>query len=376
MNLNEIREEIDAIDRQMVALFMRRMDCARQVAEYKLENGMPIFHPEREKQVLDRVEQSAGCYGSSARQLYAAIMELSRALQHDLLGSGEALFHHIQSAEREIPFRSSDISLCCFGVGGSYTHQAAQTFFPHVTPSFCPTFQEVFSAIQDDQADFGIVPIENSSAGSVTDVYDLMLRYRFSIAAELHLPVCHCLAAAPGISIDDITTVYSHPQALAQCSEMLHARGWKKQEAPSTAAAASMAAESSDRHSAVICSEQAAELYGLNILQKGFQNDPMNRTRFLVISKRLYIAPDANKISLCFSLPHTTGSLYNVLCRFAADGLNLTKIESRPICGKAFEYLFYLDFIGHVSEKRTLALLRALSDELPEFSFLGNYPGG
>ena len=373
MNLNDIRNEIDSIDTRLVKLFSRRMECSRSVAEYKLENGMKIFDPERELKVLEKVENNAGKYGPSARQLYSTILELSRSLQHELLGSGEKLRNVIVSAKKDIPYDSSDLKLACFGVPGTYTGRACADVFPNAGPVFYPSFQEVFAAIQRDDAQFGVVPIENSTAGSVTEVYDLMLKYRYYIVSAVHISIDHCLAAKKGTRLEDITKVYSHRQALLQCSDFLRARGLWHEEYRSTAAAALMTAQSESSSIAAICSREAAREYGLEVLLSGFQNDPNNMTRFMVISKDLYIENDADKISLCFSLPHRTGSLYNVLCRFAADGLNLTKIESRPKPGTEFEYMFYLDFSGNMNNQNTLPLMRALSDELVDFSFLGNY---
>ncbi len=372
MSLQPIREEIDRIDRQIIALFMKRMECSQKVAEYKRENGMSILNTEREQVVLDKAAQEAGIYGDAARQLYTAILELSRSLQHDLLDSGEALKHEICAAETELPCQDSKV--VCFGVPGTYAHQAAIKAFPDCTPDFCASFQDVFSAIRSGEADFGIVPIENSSAGSVMDVYDLMLKYRFHIALAVDIPVNHVLAAKKGAVVSALKQVYSHPQALTQCSDFFRSRRHLSAESYlSTAAAAKMVSESDDTAIAAICSEQAAQKYGLEILMRGFQNAPHNTTRFIVISQKLYIPPDAEKISLCFSLPHTTGSLYSILCRFAANGLNLTKIESRPMPQSSFEYLFYLDFTGNISHPKTLQLMGALSEELQEFSFLGNF---
>ena len=374
MSLKPIRDEIDEIDNQLIHLFTKRMECSKKVAQYKLENGMPIFNPEREKQILDSVEEKAGVYGGSARLLYSTIMELSRALQHDMLGRGNTLKNEIFTADTSVPFSSDSVRIACFGAAGAYAHQAAKKVFPYAEPKFYSPFKEVFKAIQNGEADFGVIPIENSSAGSVTAVYDLMLKYRFHIAAAADIPVNHCIAAKKGTLPENIKTIYSHEQALSQCSDFLNSRpAIEAKEYVSTAQAAKMVSESDDCSIAAICSEEAAETYGLDILLRGFQNNPNNCTRFIVISKKIYIEPDADKISLCFALPHVTGSLYSTLCRFAAHGLNLTKIESRPIYGKSFEYLFYLDFAGSISNKETINLLCALSDELVEFSFLGNY---
>ena len=373
MELSEIRAEIDEADRQLIAAFTKRMDCSKRVAEYKHENGMPVFDPERERLILDIAEKQAGSYGYSARLLYSTIMELSRALQHDMLGSGEELNNSVLGAKRIVPFDDDSLRVVCFGVNGTYAHRAERKLFGSREPRFCSSFHDVFTALNANEADFGIAPIENSSAGSVTDVYDLMLRYRFYIAAAVDIPIDHCLAAKKGCAAENIKTVLSHPQALAQCSEYIRAKGLETKQMISTGAAAMTVAQSSETDTAAICSEEAAEKYGLDILLRGFQNAPDNTTRFIVISKELYIEDEADKISLCFSLPHTTGSLYNILCRFAAEGLNLTKIESRPKADTPFEYMFYLDFTGSIRSKGTLALMRALSDELADFSFLGNY---
>ncbi len=374
MSLKPIRDEIDQIDQQLIELFRRRMECSKKVAQYKLENGMQIFNPERESQVLDNVEEKAGEYGGSARLLYSSIMELSRALQHDMLGSGSVLKNRICAAEPLIPYNDSDVRVACFGVAGTYAHKAAMKVFPNCRPLFYSPFKSVFEAISNGEADFGVIPIENSSAGSVTAVYDLMLRHRYYIAAAADIQVDHCLAVKKGDDISRITRVYSHEQALSQCSDFLNAHpDIEAKEFVSTAQAAKMVAESDEEGLAAICSENAAEEYGLEIIKRGFQNNPNNTTRFIVISKKMFIEPDADKISLSFALPHVTGSLYSTLCRFAAHGLNLTKIESRPRFGKKFEYFFYLDFTGSTADKNILNLLCALSDELVEFSFLGNY---
>lgn len=371
MNLQDIRREIDEIDSELIELYKRRMNCSRQVAEYKIKNGMPVFNPEREEQVLDSVEEHAGKYGASARQLYSTIMALSRSLQYELLGSGEALRRDIENAADHIPFNSSDIKPACFGMPETYTHHAVKKIFPESEPVFYPTFSEVFDALSDNETSFAVLPIENSSAGSVTEVYDLLLKHRYYIVACIELPVKHCLAALPGTSLEDISTVVSHPQALSQCSDFVRSMGFSHTAYTSTAASAERVSEGGNKHQAAICSPEAAEKYGLTVLCTDFQNSPLNATRFIVISRRLYIDPCADRISLCFSLPHKTGSLYSILLRFAANGLNLTKLESRPIADKPFEYCFYLDFIGSAKDPSTRSLLCALSVELTDFSFLG-----
>ena len=373
MSLKPIREEIDKIDEQLAELFAKRMECSRKVAEYKIEHGMEVVNRAREAEVIESAAEKAGVYGNSARQLYSTILELSRALQYDITGGGDQLKNEIYAAEKSVP-REERVRVVCFGVEGTYANTASMKAFLNGMINFYSTFQDVFSAICSGEAEFGIVPIENSSAGSVTEVYDLMLKYRLYISLAIDIPVDHVLAVKKGTHISDIRKIYSHQQALYQCSHFF--RNYSNIAAQtylSTAAAAKMASESEDMTIGAICSEEAAEKYGLDIIMRGFQNNPNNKTRFIVISKKLYISDDSQKISLCFSLPHKTGSLHSVLCRFAANGLNLTKIESRPIIGTDFEYMFYLDFTGNIADKNTLKLICALSEELSEFSFLGNF---
>lgn len=372
MTLGEIRNEIDAVDQQLLSLFLRRMDCARQVAEVKAREGLPVLNTGREQEILDRVGHDGGEYGGAAKILFATLMDVSRALQHDALGGGEALRRLVNQAPGRLPGLSG-CRVACPGVSGSYSHQAASLFFPQGNLEFYTRFHDVFAAVQAGDADFGVVPVENSSAGSVIDVYDLILQYRFFIVGASDLPIHHYLAAKPGARLADIDTVYSHPQGLAQCSEFLGNGEYRVCEYSNTAAAAKMVSALACPTAAAICSQQAVEEYGLQILSGEIQNVSNNCTRFIVIAKEPCIPEDADKISLCFSLPHTTGSLYRTLARFALHGLNLTKIESRPIPDKSFEYFFYLDFSGNVRNPEVLSLLCSLSDELPCFSFLGNY---
>jgi chorismate mutase/prephenate dehydratase len=366
MTLEEIRREIDKIDAQLLPLFLRRMECTEKVAAVKREAGLPVRNEEREQQILDDAARKARKYGGEARILYSALLALSRAAQHRLLGAGSELREAVRAASTRLPRVET---AACLGQSGSYSHEALQRFCPQAVPLFCNDFPSVFEAVADGKAEICVLPIENSSAGSVGEVYDLMLHYRFSILGALGLPVRHCLASSER-SLAAVHTVYSHPQALRQCSKFLAAHEWEVLPCSSTSDAAE-AAEASG--TAAICSRCAAEEHGLNILAKEIQNVSGNRTRFLAVGKKMILTPDADKISVCFALPHRTGTLSGVLTRFAAAGLNLTKIESRPIPGKTFEYDFYLDFAGSVRDDATLDLLCALHDELPRFTFLGNY---
>ena len=367
--LGEVRREIDQIDSQLLPLFLRRMDCSQRVAALKKEAGAPVFNAQREGEILERVRREAGEYGPEAAALYASIMAVSRGRQHRLLAGGGPLRELERTAARTMPEVPEGV--VCQGVAGAYSHQAAQALFPKAAITFAPSWKQVFQQVAAGLAQFGVLPVENSAAGSVNGVYDLILQYRFYIVGATAVSVEHCLAAWDPAA--PVTAVISHPQALAQCSEFIEERGWRQIEATNTAAAAKLVAEKRPAGTAAICSLEAAERYGLAVLAQGVQNEKDNRTRFVVISKEPIFPEDANKISLCFSIPHTPGALYGVLERFAGAGLNMTKIESRPIPGSAFEYDFYLDFTGNIHQPQPLELLCALHDELPRFSFLGNY---
>ncbi len=364
MTLEETRTKIDEIDSKLLPLFEARMDCSREVAEIKKEKGIPILNEAREQAILDKVYEKAHTYKSEAKVLYSAIMSISRGLQHELLSSGQELRNVLQNAE-EPPLSASEVAV--FGAPGSFSHEASKRLLPGATPLFYSTFPEIFQAVAEGKAPFGILPVENSSAGSVEQVYDLILKYRFYIVGAETLYIHHCLCGEKGKNFEK---VYSHPQALSQCSELIAEKGLRACPCSSTAEAPLLAKEEGQ---AAICSAEAAEKAGLPILLRDIQNNSNNCTRFIQISRKLYIPQNAEKISLCFSLPHVTGSLNAVLARFAQAGLNLTKIESRPIPGSRFEYDFYLDFSGNVRELHTLNLLCSLSAELPRFSFLGNY---
>ena len=369
--LSEIRVEIDEIDNQMLDLFKRRMDCAREVGCYKKEKGLPILNRQREDEILADVQEKGGAYGTAARMLFADIMELSRALQYNIIGSGQALREEILHA-REMP-PTDDITVAYQGIKGANSFEAAQALFPDAVLSERKTFEDVFDAVDRDEAAFGVLPVENSTAGSVSAVYDLILKHRFYIVGALDRRIEHCLAGLRQSTLEDIEIVWSHPQALSQCAHYLEQRRLTAVSKANTAVAARDVAREKRLNVAAICTPGAAKEYGLRILDTGLQDDPFNTTRFIVISKQLIISEDANKISLCFSLPHVKGSLYNLLCRFNSLGLNLTKIESRPAKGRDFEYLFYLDFTGSVRSDNVIDLLSRLGEELPEFSFLGNY---
>ena len=370
-DLGQIRNEIDSIDKQLIDLFKRRMDCAKAVGEYKKENNIPVLNQARENEILDKVQEMGGEYGTFARLLYSNIMELSRALQHTIMGSGKALKDDILNASTQM--ETTNIKVAYQGIKGANGHEAVLRLFPKSIPTNYKTFSDVFDAVDKGEVSYGVLPVENSNAGSVSSVYDLILKHRFYIVGALDLPIDYCLGGLKQAEFTDIEKVWSHPQSLSQCSNYIAKHNFESTPCSNTAIAARDVAREKRLNVAAICSYKAAEEYGLKILDNHLQDSKENTTRFIVISKKLYIPENADKISLCFGLPHVTGSLYSVLCRFNSLGLNLTKIESRPMLSDGFEYLFYLDFTGNVRSENVLNLLCALSEELPDFSFFGNY---
>lgn len=376
MELNEIRREIDGIDSKIIELLCKRLDCAVRVADYKAANNIPVLNEKRENEIINRVKSECdgykSGYGGAAALVFAAMTDASRAVQHGRIGGGAGLRSRINNAKREL-LHPQKARVVCQGVRGAYSEQAAQRLFTGITPAFVDTFADVFAAVEAGHADYGILPVENSWAGSVNEVYDLVMKHRFSIVAAATIPVEHCLLALPGADPKKLSVVYSHPQGLEQCAESIAARGLEARPYINTAAAARMVAQSGDCTICAIASRLAAELYNLEIIESNIQTVKENSTRFIAISRELIIPEDANKISLIFSLPHVTGSLYRTLARFSVAGLNLTKLESRPSRMGAFRYNFYLDFEGALNDVSTVDLLCALSEDMPAFSFLGNY---
>ncbi len=376
MDLLELRNEIDKLDDELLPLLLKRMDISRQVAEYKVQNGIPVLNEQRELEILEDVASKCGEQGEVIKTVFSAIMDASRALQHKIIGGGEELRNLISNAKCEKNLTANGEPIACQGVQGAYSGEAAKALFPDSPIDFHKQFEDVFEAVNQNKARFGIIPVENSTAGSVHESYDLIMKYKFFIVGAYDLRVDHCLCAKPGVKFEDIENVYSHTQALSQCNIFLKNFDFTGITFSNTAAAAKFVSESEKNNIAAICSESAAKKYGLKIIRKGIQNVTNNTTRFIVISKELVIDEDAEKISLIFSAPHRTGSLYRVLGRFSMTGLNLTKLESRPVANGRFDYYFYVDILGSVRDEQTLDLLCALSDELPEFSFLGNYYEG
>ena len=367
MELPQIRQEIDRIDAELLRLLCARMDCAQKVAEVKQQTGTPVLNAAREEEILQRVAEKAGRYGGAARVVYTDLLSESRGLQYAYLQADTPLRRAITSA----PEAPGEIrAAACLGGAGSYSHEALLNLCPGASPVFFSDFGDIFRSVARGETDAGIVPVENSTAGSVSGVYALLMQYRFSIIAAQTRGVRHCLANRSG-DPRDIRAVYSKEIALRQCSQKLEALGLPLKETASTSEAAAFAAAHPE--AAAVCSRAAAKENGLHIVEHDFQNAEQNRTRFVVFQKALSISPDAQKIAVSFHIPHRTGSLNAVLSRFAAAGMNLTKIESRPTEEPGFQYEFYLDFTGNVHTPAVLELLCALDEELPRFAFLGNY---
>lgn len=379
--LEGYRQEIDRIDGELVKLFLERMAVTGKVGEYKQRAGIPVLDAGREKQVI---AAKTALTDDPARKadiaaLYESIMAISRRQQRHLVregaeDAGYAAWLADLARAREPVARPRVVYQ---GEPGCYSEEAAAGFFgDDVDSRGLAWFTDVFAALERGEADYAVVPVENSSTGSIRQVYDLMAQYRYSIVGEWQVKVEHCLMALPGVELDQIQTVYSHEQGLMQCEKYLDAhRDWKRVPTLDTAGSAKLVAETGDRTAAAICSRRAARLYGLNILAEGVNYNSMNHTRFAVVSPVPELRTGRDKISAMFRLPHQSGSLHEILTIFAVQGLNLLKIESRPIPGHGWEYLFFLDFTGDLSMDGMDGVLHELSQLAAEFRILGNYKG-
>ncbi len=376
MDLGECRKEIDQINNEMLELFIKRMEISKAVAEYKLENSLPILNHARERDILHDMTVKAGeKYGNYVKVLYSVLLDLSRSYQSALMSGStsvsDAITGTLESSPKLLP---KNTEVACQGTEGAYSQIAADKLFGLEKIKYYKTFEDVFKAVRDGVCSYGVLPIENSTYGTVVEVYDLMKKYSFQIVRAVRLPIRHALLAPNGVRLEDIREVISHPQALGQCGEFFSSHpDIKVTTGVNTALSAEYVAGSGRRDIAAIASPECAELYGLTVLSKDIQNAAINTTRFICISKDACIFPGANKISIMLTLPHTPGSLYNTLAKFTAQGLNLTKLESRPIAGTDFEAQFYFDFEASPYDKNVLALLDDLSRDCESFSFLGAY---
>ena len=374
----EIRAEIDSIDDQIADLYLRRVRAASAIVEAKRAAGKPIHDPARERTILARVADRLGPdLAGDAALLFNTLFSLSRARQRRLMSGEGGLEGTVRDAiARTPPDFPLQATVACQGTEGAYSQLAACTLFKIPTLLFFNTFEDVFNAVEKGMCRYGVLPIENSSAGSVTAVYDQMVRHRFRIVRAVRQRIAHVLLAPPGVAFEDIREVTSHAHALAQCTDFLRANpSLRRIPAANTAVAARNLAASGRRDLAVIASRACADLYGLSVLRDDVSDARLNYTRFICISKELEIYPDSRKFSIMMSLPHRPGSLGGVLSRFTAIGVNLTKLESRPIPGMDFEFLFTFDFEARPGDDAVLKLLSELAGdpEIERFSFLGAY---
>ena len=376
MELNELRLQIDQIDDQLVALFGERMEVAAKIADCKKQNGTPIYVPARERAKLQDVANKAGPeMANFTRVLYSMLFELSRSYQSKRSREISPLYNEITHAIENTPklFPQAPM-VACQGVEGAYSQIACEKIFRDPFILYFRDFEGVFNAIEQDMCQYGVLPIENSTAGSVKKVYDLMIRHNFSIVRTFRLKVDHNLLANPGATLSDIKEVYSHEQALNQCSDFL-------QTIPNvnivpmvnTAVAAETVAKSGRNDVAALSSRACAELYGLDCLAASVQDEGNNRTRFICISKNLEIYPGADKTSIMMILPHRPGSLYKVLARLYTLGINVTKLESRPIPDREFEFMFYFDLETSIYSEEYVQLICELDELCEEFKYLGSY---
>lgn len=376
MDLTQYRAEIDRIDDALVKLFTERMQISAQIADYKKEHDLPILHPGREREKLQDVAEKAGTdMANYTRVLYSMLFELSRSYQSKRTGATTALHGRIADAIENTPklFPQSPM-VACQGVEGAYSQIACEKMIKNPFILYFKNFDGVFSAIDKGLCQYGILPIENSTAGSVKKVYDLMIRYNFSIVRTFRLKIDHNLLAARGASLDSIREIYSHEQAINQCSEFLSSmQNVKIIPVENTAVAAEMVAKSGRTDVAAISSRSCAELYGLNSLAASIQDKGNNRTRFICISKNLEIYPGADKTSIMMVLPHRPGSLYRVLARLYTLGINVTKLESRPIPDREFEFMFYFDLETSIYSEEFVQLMCELDELCEEFKYLGSY---
>ena len=378
MELSEIRKEIDAVDEEMTKLFVRRMACADQVAEAKRGTGKPVLDPGREREILAKVAERVGpALESEGKLLFSTLLSVSRGRQRAQLADDGMFAKTMAEAMSATPaIFPSKANVACPGAAGGYSQQAAVAFVMFPSFFYFRDFESVFTAVEEGMCEYGVLPIENSTAGSVTQVYDLMAKHDFKIAKALKLRIRHVLLAPKGVKLADVKEIASHPQAIAQCAEFLKAhQGVRTVPASNTAAAAAELAKSGRKDAAVIASRECAELYGLDILADDISDTTSNFTRFICISRKTEIYPDANKFSLMMSLSHRPGSLADILIRFGAVGVNLTKLESRPVPGSDFEFRFIFDFEASPHDVRVVKLLSSLASdpEVEHFTFLGAY---
>ena len=376
MEIDEYRKEIDAIDNQMVSLLMERMNRSADIAAYKQAHHLPVSDRTREREILNRVADLADeDMANYVKVFYSTIFDLSKSYQTRVIAPNGRIAADIQTAlantANQFPERAV---VACQGIEGAYSQMACDKLFALPNIQYFRHFEGVLQAVQSGMCQYGILPIENSSYGSVTQVYDLMQQYKFSIARSIKLLISHSLLAKPGTQFKDIKEIFSHEQAIGQCSAFFRKhQDIKVTVCENTAIAARMVADSERNDVAAISSRNCADLYDLSIIDQDLQNNAFNYTRFICISRKMEIYPGANKISIITTVNHTPGSLHELLAKFSTLGVNLSKLESRPIPGKDFEFMFYFDFDASVYSADVIHLLSDLEAGNETFVFLGSY---
>ena len=374
MDLLQLREQIDSIDEKIVSLYEQRMEICKQVAEYKIQTGKKVFDRQRETEKLAKVKSMTHNDFNShgIEELFEQIMSMSRKLQYQLLAEHGSLgklpfigVDRLETQKARVVFQ---------GAEGAYSQAAMMQYFGDQVNSFhVDTFRDAMSAIDEGSADFAVLPIENSTAGIVTEIYDLLQEYENYIVGEHIIKIEHCLLGVPGAKLSDIKTVFSHPQSLMQSARFLENYDWQQISMQNNAFAAMKVAEDGNKSQAAIAGEHAGKIYGLEVLQKGVNQSDSNSTRFIIVTNQKIFKKDAGKISICFEVPHESGSLYHMLSHFIYNNLSMTKIESRPIEGRNWEYRFFIDFEGNLSDSAVKNALRGLRDEARNMKILGNY---
>ncbi|MBR2850596.1 MAG: prephenate dehydratase [Clostridia bacterium] len=376
-DINDIRKEIDEIDKELVDLYIRRMNCSARVAEYKREHGMPVLDASRERALLNKISELSGSeLEEYTRTLYSTILDLSRSYQHARLGETSKLYEEIMTAIDNTPKMFPErADVACQGVEGAYSQIAAERLFRSPNIMFFNDWEKVFSAIEAGMCRYGVIPIENSTAGSVKKVYDLMISRNFKIVRTVRIKIDHSLLANKGAKLSEIKEIFSHEQAISQCSAFLSSLGpdVKITRIENTAKAAQMVAESGRTDVASISSRSCAIQYGLTTLASAIQDNGNNHTRFICITNKTEIYPGADRTSLMLVTPHKPGALYRILSRFNSLGINLIKLESRPIPERDFEFMFYFDLESSVYSPKLAQLLAELEQECEEFTYLGSY---
>lgn len=375
MELKDLRERIDAVDGEIVRLFEERMSISEEIAALKAETDRKVYDKEREEEKLSSVREMAhGEFNKKGvTELFRQIIGMSRRRQYAILEqgrtSGRVPFIEVEKLERE------NIRVVYQGVEGAYSHAALRAYFGDQADAFhVKKFRDAMEAIADGSADYAVLPIENSTAGIVADAFDLLVDFENYIVAEQIIPVEHVLMACPGCRIEDVKHVYSHPQALSQCEGLFQQHpSWTAMAYGNTALAARKIAEDAKRDQAAIGSRFAAELFHLKVLQEHVNDMDANATRFMIVTNQRIFVKGAKKITVCFEIPHSAGSLYSILSHFIFNGLNMTAIESRPIPGRNWEYRFFIDFEGNLNDSSVRSALRGIRQEASHMKILGNY---